>query len=111
MLDGDGEPGTSRTSIDSECFLQLLAAGPGDSRTQYPCRELDVPPKNRREMELSPCKFKEVREPGMARPPARWKENATAEEKGRERKEEKEEKEGRKRQREGGSTLNARTVR
>lgn len=64
MLDGDGEPGTSSghpltLSVSFNCLRQFL----GTRGTQYPCRELGVPPKTGRKVELSPCKFKEVREP------------------------------------------------
>lgn len=65
-------------------------------------------------MELSPCKFKEVREPvyGKGHLPG-GKRTSTAEEKGKERGRKKGGKEGRKEETEGGSgsTLNARTVR
>lgn len=105
-MNGVGESGISSghpliLSVSFNCLPQVL----GTRGTQYSCRELDASPKKGRKMALSPCKFKEVREPvyGKATCQVKRELQLLGRRGNKERKEEK--KEGRKREREGGKHL------
>lgn len=101
-MNGVGESGISSghpliLSISFNCLPQVL----GTRGTQYSY----APPKKGRKMDLSPCKFKEVREPvyGKATCQVKRELQLLGRRGNKERKEEK--KEGRKREREGGKHL------